>query len=203
MASQVALVVKKHLPMQERQETWVQFPEDPLASHSSILAWRIPWTEEPGELQSIESQRVRQDWGDLTRTHYPCSMINPRKGTVSLFRFFLFKDESDDFWDFYMSELRSKSASFPEPYSPYPSPIAWIQISLETSLALVKASCFLVWIPVVASWPFSSPVTPLFSGSFKWHFRTVLANVFWRSTHLHRDSSVLLGLLPSSTLQFS
>ena len=54
--SHVALVVKNHLPMQERQETWVQSPEDPLASHSSILAWRIPWTEEPGELQSIESK---------------------------------------------------------------------------------------------------------------------------------------------------
>ena len=39
--------------------------EDPLekgvATHSSILAWRIPWTEEPGGLQSMGSQRVRQD----------------------------------------------------------------------------------------------------------------------------------------------
>ena len=50
-----------------RQETQVR-PlgwEDPLekgrATHSSILAWRIPWTEEPGELQSIESQRVGHD----------------------------------------------------------------------------------------------------------------------------------------------
>ena len=33
-----------------------------MASHSSILAWRIPWTEEPGGLQSIESQRVGHDW---------------------------------------------------------------------------------------------------------------------------------------------
>ena len=32
-----------------------------MASHSSILAWEIPWTEEPGELQSVGSQRVRQD----------------------------------------------------------------------------------------------------------------------------------------------
>ena len=46
---------------------WVQFlgQEDPLeegmATHSSILAWRIPWMEEPGGLQSIELQRVRQD----------------------------------------------------------------------------------------------------------------------------------------------
>ena len=39
--------------------------EDPLAkgmaAHSSILAWRIPWTEEPGGLQSMGLQRVRQD----------------------------------------------------------------------------------------------------------------------------------------------
>ena len=39
--------------------------EDPLeqgmAAHSSILAWRIPWAEEPGELQSMGSQRVRQN----------------------------------------------------------------------------------------------------------------------------------------------
>ena len=47
------------------QETWVQSlgQEDPLekgmATHSSILAWRIPWTEEPGMLQSMGSQRVR------------------------------------------------------------------------------------------------------------------------------------------------
>jgi len=44
------------------QETWVQSPgqEDPLgkdmATHSSVLAWRIPWTEEPGGLQSMGSQ---------------------------------------------------------------------------------------------------------------------------------------------------
>ena len=38
-----------------------------MTSHSSILAWRIPWTEEPGGLQSIESQRVRHDFRDLAR----------------------------------------------------------------------------------------------------------------------------------------
>ena len=37
------------------------------ATHSSILAWRIPWTEEPGRLQSMRSQRVRHDW--VTNTH--------------------------------------------------------------------------------------------------------------------------------------
>ena len=56
----------KHLP--PMRETWVQSldQEDPLekemATHSSILAWRIPWTEEPSGLQSMGSQRVRHDW---------------------------------------------------------------------------------------------------------------------------------------------
>ena len=49
------------------RETWVlsMGQEDPLekgmASHSSILAWRIPWTEEPGGLQSMRLQRVGHD----------------------------------------------------------------------------------------------------------------------------------------------
>ena len=58
----------KNLPaMQELQETQVRSPglDDPLeegmTTSSSILAWRIPWTEEPGGLQSIGSQRVGQD----------------------------------------------------------------------------------------------------------------------------------------------
>ena len=36
-----------------------------MATHSSILAWEIPWTEGTGGLQSMGSQRVRQDWSDL------------------------------------------------------------------------------------------------------------------------------------------
>ena len=40
---------------------WRRFPEKEMATHSSILAWKIPWTEEPGELQSLGSQRVRHD----------------------------------------------------------------------------------------------------------------------------------------------
>ena len=36
-------------------------PEKGMATHSSILAWRIPWTEEPGDLQSMGSQRVGRD----------------------------------------------------------------------------------------------------------------------------------------------
>ena len=55
----------KHLPAMP--ETWVRSLgwEDPLekeiATHSGTLAWRIPWTEEPGGLQSVGSQRVEHD----------------------------------------------------------------------------------------------------------------------------------------------
>ena len=57
----------KNLPAM--QETWVQFlgQEETLkkemATHSNILAWEIPWTEEPDGQQSIESQRVGRDFG--------------------------------------------------------------------------------------------------------------------------------------------
>ena len=44
-----------------RLEGWEDPLEEAMATHSSILAWRIPWTEEPGGLQSIELQRVRHD----------------------------------------------------------------------------------------------------------------------------------------------
>ena len=69
----------KRLPAM--QETWVRSlgREDPLekemATHSSILTWRIPWTEEPGRLQSMGSQRVhgiaksRTRLSDFTSLH--------------------------------------------------------------------------------------------------------------------------------------
>ena len=63
-ASLVAQLVKNPPAM---QETWVRSlgQEDPLekemAIRSSILAWKIPWTEEPGGLQSMGSQRLRHD----------------------------------------------------------------------------------------------------------------------------------------------
>ena len=43
--------------------------EEGMATHSSILAWRIPWAEEPGGLQSMGSQRVRHSQSNLTSTH--------------------------------------------------------------------------------------------------------------------------------------
>ena len=68
-ASPMAQQVKNSPPMQKTQEMWVRAlsQEDALekemATHSSILAWKIPWTKEPGSLQSMGSQKVRHtEW---------------------------------------------------------------------------------------------------------------------------------------------
>ena len=67
-SSEASLVAQTVKSLPAMQETWVRSLswEDPLekemATHSSILAWKTPWTEEPGRLQSMGSQRVRQDW---------------------------------------------------------------------------------------------------------------------------------------------
>ena len=73
-ASQVALVVKKP-PANAggvRDSGWSLGQEDPLeegmATHCSILVWRIPWTEELGRSQSIRSQRAGHDWSNLACT---------------------------------------------------------------------------------------------------------------------------------------
>ena len=62
--------VKNSLAIQDTQETWVQSldQEDPLekqmATHSSILAWEIPWTEDPGGLQAMGSQKSQTQLSD-------------------------------------------------------------------------------------------------------------------------------------------
>ena len=73
-ASLMAQTVKK-LPVMQATWVWSLDWEDSLenemATHSSVLAWRIPWTEEPGRLQSMGSQRVWHDWttSACVRTH--------------------------------------------------------------------------------------------------------------------------------------
>ena len=63
----MAQTVKNLSAVKEMEETWVQSlgwedpPEEGMATHSSILAWRIPWTEESGRLRSMGSQRIRHD----------------------------------------------------------------------------------------------------------------------------------------------
>ena len=72
MAMDYSLVAQRVKNLPTVQETWVWSLawEDPLekgmATHSGIVAWRIPWTEEPGGLQSMGSQKVRHNWATNT-----------------------------------------------------------------------------------------------------------------------------------------
>ena len=67
------------------QEAWVWSLgwDDPLeegmTTHSNILAWRIPWIEEPGGLQSMGSQRVRHNWGNLAQHSITCQSQTPKR----------------------------------------------------------------------------------------------------------------------------
>ena len=70
------------------QETWVQplgqedLLEKGMATHSSILAWRLPWTEQPGGLQSTGLQKVGHEWFWLTPV--ACGILVPRPGMEPL-----------------------------------------------------------------------------------------------------------------------
>ena len=68
----MAQMVKNMSAMQKTQVSslhWEDTLEKEMATHSSILAWRIPWREEPGRLQSMESQRVGTRLSDFTSLH--------------------------------------------------------------------------------------------------------------------------------------
>ena len=90
-ASLVVQVVK-NLPAV--QETWVWslgwegLLEKGMATHFSIFAWRIPWTEEPGGLQSVGLQRVGLDWVTNTFTLYMEMMLDKKQiWVIFLFEF--------------------------------------------------------------------------------------------------------------------
>ena len=85
MTSLVAQMVK-NLPAMQETQVWSLGQEDPLekkmATHSTILARRIPWTEEPGWLQSLGSQRVRHDGVTIIRLSMILTNLNPRVWTT-------------------------------------------------------------------------------------------------------------------------
>ena len=70
----------KNLPAMFKTRVLSLGRKDPLekrmVSHSSILAWRIPWTEELGRLQFMGSQRVRHDWATNTFTLSLCEWMH-------------------------------------------------------------------------------------------------------------------------------
>ena len=78
----------KNLPAMQEIWVWPLGQENPLeketATHSSVPAWKIPWTEEPGGLQSMGLQRTEHNWA--TNTHNPhyreCKLVQPLWKTV-------------------------------------------------------------------------------------------------------------------------
>ena len=81
-----ALVAQMVKRLSTMWETWVQslgrkdLLEKEMATHSSILAWKIPWTEEPGRLQSMGLQRVGQGF---SKQDYPSGLPFPSPGDLS------------------------------------------------------------------------------------------------------------------------
>ena len=71
----MGILIGIYLPAMRETWVWSLGREDPLekemAAHSSTFAWKIPWTEEPGRLQSMGSQRFRHDWA--TSLHFTFS----------------------------------------------------------------------------------------------------------------------------------
>ena len=95
------------------QETWVWSlgQEDPLpmgmATHSSILACRIPWTEEPGSLQSMGLQRFRHDWETNTFTKIPSEVLDHTNTFLHhLYSDFL-KNRKQQLWKGVFSEMQN------------------------------------------------------------------------------------------------
>ena len=61
--------------MQVRSLGWKDLLEEEMTTHSSVLTWRIPWTEEPGRLQSMESRRAGHDLASERNTMYKLGII--------------------------------------------------------------------------------------------------------------------------------
>ena len=84
-----SLVAQRLKRLPAMRETWVrplgwEYPlEKEMSTHSSILTWRIPWTEEPGGLQSTGSQRVRHNWA----TSLPYSLTHSSISYTALYNF--------------------------------------------------------------------------------------------------------------------
>ena len=140
--SLVAQLVK-NLPAM--QETWVQFlgREDPLekgmATHFSILAWRIPWTEDPSGLQSMRSQRVGHDWVTFTLFIY---LIIRKLSQVLLFFltsiFYYFHISMKPNLDYSLSFLLLRFSSVPSPVRFFAIP--WTA-ACQASLSITNTQC--------------------------------------------------------------
>ena len=132
-----SLVAQRLKRLPAMRETWVQSlgQEDPLekemATHSSILAWRIPWKEEPGGLQSTGLQRVGHDWA--TSLSLSWSFFK-KCGIVPLDFYYTLKDK----WS---KSRRNKSKCSAEVRSSHSN---WLPINHIADLSL-RGTCWSHW----------------------------------------------------------
>ena len=107
-ASQVALMVKNppasagDVRDRVRSLSWEDPLEEGMATHSSILAWRIPWTEEPSGQQSMGSHTVGQDWSDSAAAAAHENNSSYFLFTVDCFVHFILLWSVDSFWRHYL-----------------------------------------------------------------------------------------------------
>ena len=110
--SLVAQMVK-HPPTMRETRVWFLGRDDPLekemGTHSSILAWRIPWMEEPGRLQSTGSQRVGHNWATSLSNHRT-KIQPPASGKLQLLA-----------WYGKTQPTPSRSTSFRTPWTSQPA----------------------------------------------------------------------------------
>ena len=144
-ASQVVQGWRICLPMEKMQETqvwflgWKDTLEEVMATHSNILAWKIPWTEEAGGLQSVELQRVRHDWAC---THTQC-MENT--GFLLLF-FTIYKGQKKTNLtpEFILAPCRWERYTSPSPFVYKPIKLIW-RFHLVASLSSSLWSIYFLW----------------------------------------------------------
>ena len=153
---------------------WIQSPRSPRegeATQSSVLTWRIPWTEETGRLQSMRSQRVRHDWA---HTH-----TKPYMTTFQSFSHFCLCSES------HCPPCHSSNMS-----SPHLSKFPLTLFSLPGSSLVSSHTRILMWIISHSLQVFGQMSLPLTFPSAHW-----IQNIY--AAHLPSSSLFILVLLSS------
>ena len=96
--------------------------EEGMATHSSILSWRIPWTEEPGQLQFMGSKRLERNWSDSVHTHtqtisgsvYWCHCGKQYGGSQKINRTIEYSHSTSDYFS---EENRNTNLKYMLPYT--------------------------------------------------------------------------------------
>ena len=129
--------------------------EESMAAHSSVLAWRILWAEEPGRWQSTGSQRVRPDWSNLAGTHatyiYHISHLNMHSSVALSSSTMLLNHHHHPSPDL-LSSCKTETWFPPDPSSPLPS-LHLLTTPLSLSFSTNLTAKYIVWLDNYRSHP--------------------------------------------------